>query len=79
MRRPLFAFLIIVAGLFGLMLITGLVASSLVTGSGTHGLAAALQDSLGVPVSVGTARFDLAQWFLLRPAITLDNVSIVRR
>src|ERR1700730_1657741 len=35
----------------------GLVASSLVTGSGTHGLAAALQDSLGVPVSVGTARF----------------------
>jgi uncharacterized protein involved in outer membrane biogenesis len=27
-------------------------------------------------VSVGAARFNLAQWFLLKPAITLDNVSI---
>ena len=59
MRRPLIALLIILLGLCGLMLITGLVASSLVTGSGKHGVAAALQNSLGVPVSVGTARFDL--------------------
>ena len=62
--------------LFGLWLVGGLVASSVVSGSGQHTLVASLEQSLGVPVSVGAASFDLGQWFLLRPAISLADVSI---
>lgn len=69
-----------VSYLFGacvaLMLITGLIARSLVTGSSKQGVVAALSGRLGVPVSVGTAQLDLTSWFLLKPAISLDDIVI---
>ena len=76
MRRLLVRLLVAVACLFGLMLALGLIASSLVSGSSKYGLAASLTESLGVPVTVSAANFDLAQWFLLKPAITLEDIAI---
>jgi uncharacterized protein involved in outer membrane biogenesis len=57
-------------------LVAGLVARSVISGSSGHGLAASLSDSLGVPVTVGAANFDLVQWFLLRPAMALEDIAI---
>src|SRR6266849_4237729 len=76
MRRMVVRLLVVVACLFGLMLTLGLIASSLVSGSSKYGLAASLTESLGVPVTVSAANFDLAQWFLLSPAITLEDIAI---
>lgn len=76
MKRWLIGLLVAVVALFGLILVAGLVARSLISGSSEHGLAASLSESLGVPVTVGAANFDLAQWFLLRPAIALEDVAI---
>jgi hypothetical protein len=59
-----------------LMLITGLIARFLVTGSSKQSVVSALSGRLGVPVSVGEARFDLASWFLFRPAISVADVAI---
>src|SRR2546430_1998 len=67
MKRWLIRLLVVVVSLFGLMLVAGLVTRSVISGSSQHGLAASLSDSLGVPVTVGAANFDLVQWFLLRP------------
>jgi uncharacterized protein involved in outer membrane biogenesis len=68
--------LVVVVALFGLMLVAGLVARSVVSGSSGYSLAASLSDCLGVPVTVGGAKFDLAQWFLLRPAMALEDIAI---
>jgi uncharacterized protein involved in outer membrane biogenesis len=76
MKRPLIVLLAVVAVLFGLMLAAGLVASSVVSGSGQARLAASLSETLGVPVTVGSASFDLTQWFLLRPSITVQEIAI---
>src|SRR5437773_2233419 len=76
MRRWLIRLLVVVVSLFGLMLVAGLVARSVISGPSQHGLAASLSDSLGVPVTVGASNFDLVQWFLLRPAIALEDIAI---
>ena len=76
MKRWLIRLLVVVVSLFGLMLVAGLVTRSVISGSSQHGLAASLSDSLGVPVTVGAANFDLVQWFLLRPAIALEDIAI---
>jgi len=68
--------LIVLASLFVLILIAGLVVGYWVSGSSKDWLAAALSENLGVPVSIGSANFDLKQWFLLRPAIALEDVTI---
>ena len=76
MKRGLIVLVVVLACLFGLFLVTGLVASSLVSGSGKQRLVTSLEQSVGVPVTVGNASFDLKQWFLLKPAITIENVAI---
>src|SRR5690349_17738569 len=76
MKRWLVRLLVVVVALFGLILAAGLVARSVVSGSSQYGLAASLSESLGVPVTVGSANFDLVQWFLLRPAIALEDIAI---
>jgi hypothetical protein len=76
MKRWLLRALYLLGAYAALMLITGLIARSLVTGSSKQTVASALGNRLGVGVSVGAARFDLASWFLLKPAIFLDNVAI---
>ncbi|PYT27323.1 MAG: hypothetical protein DMG58_20560 [Acidobacteria bacterium] len=76
MRRWLIRLLVVVVSLFGLMLVAGLVARSVISGPSQHGLAASLSYSLGVPVTVGASNFDLVQWFLLRPAIALEDIAI---
>jgi uncharacterized protein involved in outer membrane biogenesis len=68
--------LIVVASLFVLILIAGLVVGYRVAGSSRDWLAASLSENLGVPVTVGAANFDLKQWFLLRPAIALEDITI---
>ena len=76
MKRWLIGLLVAVFTLFGLMLATGLVIRSMISSSSEHGLAASLSDSLGVPVTVGAANFDLEQWLLLHPAIALEDIAI---
>jgi uncharacterized protein involved in outer membrane biogenesis len=68
--------LIVLVSLFVLILIAGLVVGYWVSGSSKDWLAASLSENLGVPVTVGAANFDLKQWFLLRPAIALEDVTI---
>src|SRR5579864_2675365 len=68
--------LIVLASLFVLILIAGLVVGYWVSGSSKDWLAASLSENLGVPVTVGAANFDLKQWFLLRPAIALEDITI---
>ena len=68
--------LIVLACLFVLILIAGLVVGYWVSGSSKDWLTASLSENLGVPVSIGSANFDLKQWFLLRPAIALEDVTI---
>src|SRR5215472_13716446 len=76
MRRMAVVLLIAIVGLAGLWLAAGLVAKGMVSGAGSSGMIASLESSVGVPVSVGKADFDLAAWFLLHPAISLDQVTI---
>ena len=76
MKRWLILLLIAIVGVVGLFLATGMVASSLVSGSGKQMVVSSLASSLGVPVTVGDANLDLVQWFLLRPAIAIHDITI---
>jgi len=76
MKRRLIQLLIVIVCVLGLILASGFVASSLVSGSGKQMVVASLASSLGVPVTVGEANFDLVQWFLLRPAIAIHDIAI---
>jgi uncharacterized protein involved in outer membrane biogenesis len=76
MERWSVRLLLVIVGLAGLWLVAGLVAKGVVSGATSGGLIASLEKSIGVPVSVGSADFDLSQWFLLRPAISLENITI---
>src|SRR5258707_4117 len=76
MKRWLVRLILVAVSLFGLLLVAGLVVRSVVSGSSQRVLAASLSESLGVPVTVGAASFDLTQWFLLRPAIALEDIAI---
>ncbi len=73
MKRWLLAFLVLIAVLAGLMLAAGLAAKALVTGDT---LKTTLAEKMGVAVSVGSTGFDLGQWFRLKPAIALEDVTI---
>jgi uncharacterized protein involved in outer membrane biogenesis len=68
--------LIVVACLFVLILIAGVVVASLVSGNSSRVLASSLSDALGVPVSLGDTKFDWKQWLLLTPAVEVDNIVI---
>ena len=76
MRRLLKRLLIVVACLFGLLLVAGLIVGSMVSGSSNQMLATALSENLGVPVTVGAVHLDLAQWFLLKPAVAIEDIAI---
>lgn len=76
MKRWLIAVVSVIAAGLVLMLAAGLVAKSLVSGAAKDRLVSSLADAAGVPVSVASADFDLAQWFRLKPAISLEDVAI---
>lgn len=76
MKRGITLLLIAVLCVFGLMLASGLIVSSLVSGSGKARLVGALETATGVPVTFGNASFDLTQWFLLRPSIAIEDITI---
>src|SRR5438128_1639636 len=75
MKRFFLGLAICVAAVFGLLLVSGLIAKSLVSGSGKNGLISSLSETLGVPLSVASADFDLAQWLRLKPSISLETVT----
>jgi len=64
------------AVVLALMAGVGLVLRSLVGGSAKDRLVAALSEKMGVPVAVDSVDFDFSSWFRLRPAVTLENVSV---
>ena len=70
-------FVLWAAGIYlGVMLLTGLGVYFFLGGSLEEGLRNALDSQVPTRVSVGEADFDLGQWFLLRPAVTLRDVSV---
>ena len=75
MKRWLLRLLCVCGVVLTLMCVTGLLAWALV-GSPPKGIASAFSRRLGVPVSVGEARFDFASFLLLRPTISLREVAV---
>src|SRR5690348_1067908 len=76
MRRwPIVLLIVLVIGC-GLMLVAGLVLQSLVGGSAKDRLVTSLGQSMGVPVSVASASFELSQWFRFRPSVALQDVVV---
>jgi len=76
MKRWLVWLVLFCGGCAVLLLLAGVAARRLVTDSSKKGIAAALSRRLGVPVSAGEAHFDLASWFLLRPAVSFGEIAI---
>ena len=58
------------------MLVSGLAVKVLLSGPRIKTLTTSLENRLPVPVSAGEGDFSLAQWFLPRPAITVERLSI---
>ncbi len=58
-----------------IMLVSGLAIQMMVSGSADT-IREQLESHVPIPVSFGDGDFDLAQWFLFQPAITLHDVSI---
>ena len=76
MKRWLPRLLYICGALLALMLIAGLIARALVGAPSKDSIVNAFSRRLGVAVSVGEARFDLASFLLLKPTISLRDVAI---
>jgi uncharacterized protein involved in outer membrane biogenesis len=76
MKRWVLRILAVFCGLLILIVAAGLAAKSLISGSAKDTLVSSLSQALNVPVSVGTAEFDLAQFLRLRPAVSLDTIAI---
>ncbi|MGA2600319.1 MAG: AsmA family protein [Bryobacteraceae bacterium] len=76
MKTWLKAVLWIIAVGFVLMLGAGLVLRSFVNGAEKDRLIASVSQRIGVPVSLSAVEFDWAQWFRLRPAVSLDDVTV---
>src|SRR5258708_7321516 len=68
--------LIAIAAVLGLILVSGLVIRSLVSGSLKDWFTASLEARTGTKVTIASADFDLLRWFIFRPAVTLHDVSI---
>jgi uncharacterized protein involved in outer membrane biogenesis len=60
----------------GLMLATGLGIKAMLSGSRIQQLFATLNQRVPVTISAQGGTFDLQQWFLFRPVVTLDGLSI---
>jgi uncharacterized protein involved in outer membrane biogenesis len=76
MKRWVLRIVFCLCGVLVLVIAAGLFAKSLVSGSAKDSLVASLGQQLGVPLSVGTAAFDLGEFVRLRPAVSLDNITI---
>ncbi len=74
-RRWLLRLLYLAGALLALICITGLLARALVGDPPKDDIASAFSRRLGVPVSVGQARFDFVSFLLLRPTISLREVA----
>ncbi len=70
------AALLVVGAYLVLMLGSGLVIQFAVSGSASETIRAQLEENILVPISLGAGDFDLWQWLLLRPAISLADISI---
>jgi uncharacterized protein involved in outer membrane biogenesis len=76
MKTWLKAVLGLIAVGFVLMLGAGLVLRSFVNGAEKDRLIASVSQRIGVPVSLSAVEFDWAQWFRLKPAVSLDDVTV---
>lgn len=76
MKTWLKAVLWVIAIVFVLMLGVGFVLRSFVNGAEKDRLVASVSQRIGVPVSLSTVQFDWAQWFRLRPAVSLVDVTV---
>ena len=76
MDKLLRAALLVVGAYLVLMLGSGLVIQFAVSGSASETIRAQLEENILVPISLGAGDFDLWQWLLLRPAISLADISI---
>src|SRR5260370_33463642 len=76
MSRWLRIGLIVITAVLGLILASGLVIRSLVSGSLKDWFTASLEARTGTKVTIANVDFDLLRWFIFRPSVTLHDVSI---
>src|ERR1051325_9605125 len=77
MKRWLIRLGILIAIVGGLMLAAGLVLQAVVGGSAKDKLTASLSEKLGAALTISSADFDLASWFRLQPAVSLEHVVLM--
>ena len=70
------ALILVLGGYFVVMLITGLAIELVLSGFETEGLLASAEERVPVSISMGDGDFDLLQWFLFRPAVSIADVTI---
>ena len=66
----------VIGGAFALMLVTGLIAKAMLSEGRIKDVLGAMESRVPVPVTASGGDFDLAQWFLFRPAIGIDGLSV---
>ncbi len=76
MRRLLIVIAVVVCLPFVLLLATGLILKSIVSGDASEAALQKLNERLPVEVSTTGGEFDLARWFRLQPAIALNGVVV---
>ena len=76
MKRILKVVLWTVCAYAGLMLASGLAIKAMLSGSRIQQLFSSLNQRLPITISAQAGTFDLKQWFLFRPVVTLDGVSV---
>jgi len=76
MKRLLKIVLLTVCVYAGLMLASGLAIKAMLSGSRIQQLFSSLNQRLPVTLSAQGGTFDLKQWFLFRPVVTLDGLSV---
>ena len=76
MKRWIKWLAIAIATVFVSIAVAGFVLRSLVSGSAKDHLVTSLSEKMGANVAVASVDFDLSRWFRLRPAVTLQDVSV---
>ena len=76
MKRILKVVLWTVCVYAGLMLASGLAVKAMLSGSRIQQLFSTLNQRVPATISARGGTFDLQQWFLLRPVVTLDGLAI---
>ncbi len=68
--------ILVLGGYLVVMLLTGLAIELVLSGFETESLLASAEERVPVSISMGDGDFDLLQWFLFRPSVSIADVTI---